>query len=80
MWDSMSTNSIVRKPLDFIGSSRNDLRKFPKEVRIAMGTALNSAQLGGKHPAAKPLKGFGGGEFWRSSTISMERRIGRSIR
>jgi phage-related protein len=61
MWDSMSTNSIVRKPLDFIGSSRNDLRKFPKEVRIAMGTALNSAQLGGKHPAAKPLKGFGGG-------------------
>lgn len=25
-----------------------------------MGTALNSAQLGGKHPAAKPLKGFGG--------------------
>jgi phage-related protein len=25
-----------------------------------MGTALNSAQLGGKHPAAKPLKVFGG--------------------
>jgi phage-related protein len=25
-----------------------------------MGTALNSAQLGGKHPAVKPLKGFGG--------------------
>ena len=25
-----------------------------------IGTALNSAQLGGKHPAAKPLKGFGG--------------------
>jgi phage-related protein/predicted XRE-type DNA-binding protein len=25
-----------------------------------MGTALNSAQLGGKHPAAKPLSGFGG--------------------
>ena len=25
-----------------------------------IGTALNTAQLGGKHPAAKPLKGFGG--------------------
>lgn len=25
-----------------------------------IGTALNSAQLGGKHPAAKPLRGFGG--------------------
>lgn len=25
-----------------------------------MGTALNSAQLGGKHPAAKPMKGFHG--------------------
>ena len=51
---------LSRKPLEFIGSSREDLRKFPKEVRIVVGTALNSAQLGGKHPAAKPLKGFGG--------------------
>jgi len=56
----MSTNPLRRKPLDFIGSSRDDLRRFPKEVRIVIGTALNSAQLGGKHPAAKPLKGFGG--------------------
>jgi len=49
-----------RKPLDFIGSARDDLRAFPKEVRIAIGTALNSAQLGGKHPSAKPMKGFRG--------------------
>jgi phage-related protein len=56
----MSADSLRRKPLDFIGSSRADLRRFPKEVRIVMGTALNSAQLGGKHPAAKPLSGFGG--------------------
>lgn len=49
-----------RKPIDFVGSSRSDLQAFPKEVRIVIGTALNSAQLGGKHPAAKPLKGFGG--------------------
>jgi phage-related protein len=51
---------LSRKPLEFIGRSRDDLRKFPKEVRVVIGTALNSAQLGGKHPAAKPLKGFGG--------------------
>jgi phage-related protein len=55
----MSGNLLRRKPVDFIGSSRDDLRKFPKEVRTVIGTALNSAQLGGKHPAAKPLKGFG---------------------
>jgi len=54
------TPVLRRKPLDFIGSSREDLRRFPKEVRIVIGTALNTAQLGGKHPAAKPLKGFGG--------------------
>jgi len=46
--------------LDFIGSAREDLRAFPKGVRIVMGTALNSAQLGGKHPAAKPIRGFHG--------------------
>ena len=51
---------LRRKPLDFIGSSRDDLRAFPKEVRTVMGVALNSAQLGGKHPAAKPLRGFHG--------------------
>jgi phage-related protein len=54
------TTVLRRKPLDFIGSSREDLRRFPKEVRIVIGTALNTAQLGGKHPSAKPLKGFGG--------------------
>lgn len=51
---------LKRKPLDFIGSSRDDLRAFPKEVRIVMGAALNSAQLGGRHSSAKPMKGFHG--------------------
>jgi len=53
-------DTLKRKPLDFVGSAREDLRAFPKEVRIVMGAALNSAQLGGKHPAAKPMKGFHG--------------------
>ena len=49
-----------RKPVRWVGSARGDLRRFPKPVRIAIGVALNSAQLGGKHSKAKPLRGFHG--------------------
>ena len=48
------------KELVWIGSSRKDLRGFPDEVKDVFGYALYLAQDGGKHPAAKPLKGFGG--------------------
>jgi phage-related protein len=48
------------KPVEWISSSRNDLRKFPQEVQQMMGFALFRAQLGKKHPDAKPLKGFKG--------------------
>jgi phage-related protein len=50
----------LRKPVEWIGASRGDLRKFPPEVRRVMGQAIDDAQWGGEHPAAKPLKGFGG--------------------
>jgi phage-related protein len=46
------------KPLDFIGSSREDLREFPDEVKQD-GYALFEAQKGQKSESAKPLKGFG---------------------
>jgi phage-related protein len=49
-----------RKPVSFVGSSQSDLRKFPKKVKLVVGTALNAAQLGGKHKDAKPMRGFGG--------------------
>jgi phage-related protein len=48
------------KPLVWIGSARKDLKTFPEEVQDVFGYALYLAQLGGKHPDAKPLKGFGG--------------------
>jgi phage-related protein len=48
------------KPLFWIASSKDDLRAFPEEVKDVMGFALYQAQIGGKHVAAKPLKGFGG--------------------
>lgn len=48
------------KPLVWVGSSRKDLKSFPAEVQDVFGYALYVAQMGGKHPDAKPLKGFGG--------------------
>lgn len=48
------------KPIEWVSSSRDDLRKFPEEVQQMMGFALYRAQLGKKHPDAKPLKGFKG--------------------
>jgi phage-related protein len=48
------------RDLMWIGSSQDDVRAFPDEARRAVGFALRFAQAGDKHPAAKPLKGFGG--------------------
>lgn len=49
------------RPVRWVGSARQDLKKFPEEVRRDMGQALYAAQQGETDPAAKPLKGFGGG-------------------
>ena len=49
-----------RKPLFWVGSSKEDLSAFPVEVKHVMGFALHLAQTGGKHVDAKPLKGFKG--------------------
>jgi phage-related protein len=45
----------------WVGASRRDLRGFPRKVRRNIGQALYAAQQGETDPAAKPLKGFGGG-------------------
>lgn len=50
----------VLKPVVWVGSSREDLRAFPAPVQDHMGYALYVAQMGGKHPSAKVLTGFGG--------------------
>ena len=47
------------KPLEWVGSSREDLKEFPVEVRKHAGFALYQAQAGFKHRDAKPLKGMG---------------------
>ena len=56
----MPTSDIQPKPVRWIGSSREDLRSFPEEVRGRVGGALWDAQVGRKAPYAKPLRGFGG--------------------
>jgi phage-related protein len=49
-----------KKTLEWIASSHKDLMALPMDVRKFFGHALNFAQLGDKHDAAKVLKGFGG--------------------
>jgi phage-related protein len=48
------------KPVHWVGSSREDVQRFPTAVKRDIGFALDTAQRGGKPPAAKPLHGFGG--------------------
>lgn len=45
------------KPIDWIGSSREDLKSFPDEVQQTLGFALYQVQLGAVPASAKPLKG-----------------------
>jgi phage-related protein len=44
----------------WVGSSKEDLRNFPEEVRRRVGGARWDAQLGHKAAYAKPLRGFSG--------------------
>jgi len=48
------------KPVVWVGSSREDLREFPLQVRRDIGHALYTAQQGETDPAVRPLKGFAG--------------------
>jgi phage-related protein len=51
--------SKPERPLIWIGSSKKDLMALPAGVRRFFGHALNFAQHGERHDAAKVLKGFG---------------------
>jgi phage-related protein len=46
----------ARRPLVWIGRSKKDFDRFPDEVQVAMGYALESVQEGAREiPGAKPL-------------------------
>ena len=51
------------KPLHWVSSAKKDYLAFPVDVQNEMGYALGLAQLGAKHPKAKPWKGEGPGIF-----------------
>lgn len=51
------------KLLHWVASAKKDYLDFPPEVKDEIGFALGLAQLGAKHPKAKPWKGEGPGIF-----------------
>jgi phage-related protein len=53
-------DEVAMKPVRWVGSSRKDLRGFPRDVRRHVGQALYAAQFGEEYPSVKALKGFGG--------------------
>ena len=51
------------KPVEWVGSTKEDLMSFSKEVVQAVGYALYYAQQGKKHKDTKVLKGFHGADI-----------------
>ena len=49
------------KPVEWVASSKTDLKRFPEPVRALMGFAIYQAQTGLRHRDAKSLKGLGSG-------------------
>jgi phage-related protein len=45
------------KPVRWVGSSRRDLKTFPRPVQRHIGQALYAAQCGEEYPSVKALKG-----------------------
>lgn len=49
----------VPGPVEWVGSSKSDLKAFPEAVRRVVGYALYQAQVGLRHRDVKPLRGLG---------------------
>ena len=49
------------KPIVWVRSSKEDLKRLPVMARKHIGFALKMAQMGEKHPDSKPMRGFDGG-------------------
>ncbi len=60
------------KPVEWIGSSRKDIRAFPDDVQDDLGYALFEAQIGLMPVGSKPLKGFGGAQVIETSVSSTD--------
>lgn len=51
---------LVQRDLDWFGTARDELKRFPPAVVQKVGRALRIAQDGGLAKYAKPLRGFRG--------------------
>ena len=60
MYTGISPVDPKPKPVEWVSSSRRDLKAFPREVQRDIGQALFAAQCGEEYPSVKALKGFGG--------------------
>lgn len=49
------------RPVEWMGTTREDLRGMPEVVQDAFGYGLHQAQLAKHHPAARRLRGAFGG-------------------
>jgi phage-related protein len=58
---------MALRPLLFVGSSQDDLRRFPSPVTKAFGVALLEAQMEGTHSIVKLLQGFPGHRVYQAS-------------
>ncbi len=63
------------KLLKFVGSSLNDLRSFPDEVRCEAGFQLDAVQRGGMPSDFKPMLNIGAGAYEIRLHIKGEWRI-----
>jgi phage-related protein len=60
MSDAPAQTRPPLRPLNWIASSKRDLKRFSASVQEIMGYGLYLAQAGGSHESAKALKGFSG--------------------
>jgi phage-related protein len=67
------------KEVIFVASAQEDPRAFPDDVKQVMGFALYEAERGGKHPAAKPLKGFKGARVLEIVDELRRRHVSRCL-
>lgn len=51
------------KPVEFVGSSKKDLREFPTDARLAAGYQIEILQYGGEPDDFKPMKTVGSGVY-----------------
>ena len=75
----MKDAQLDSKAIAWIGSSLDDLKAFPEDVKDDMGFALYEVQQGKKPGIAKPLKGFGGASVQELRADDDQRNTFRAV-